>query len=351
MKRTEMTSFERVSAAVSHTEPDRVPLFLMLSIYGCKEMQATPREFFRSPQNVVDAQLRMREKYKNDCLSSFFYAALEIEAFGGEVVFSDDGPPTTGEPFLKSEDDIKNMELPDIKTNRHLGKVLEATALLRERAGNEVPVLGTVISPFSLPVMQLGFQKYLELLYFNREAFNLLMRKNICFCAAWANALYGAGATDIGYSNPLASPAMIEKSTYLSTGYDVDRRTLAMINAPVAMHLGSGVTLPVIEELIATGVKALGFSASDDVAALKRAANGRICLLGNLNAIDMMNWDTVRVGSEIKKLLQAAGPGGGFILSDNHGEIPLQVPEDTLLEITEAVQRDGRYPLEMACDG
>ncbi|HSO82907.1 MAG TPA: methylcobamide--CoM methyltransferase MtbA, partial [Thiocapsa sp.] len=44
----------------------------------------------------------------------------------------------------------------------------------------------------------------------------------------------------------------------------------------------------------------------------------------------------------------ASGHGGGFILSDNHGEIPYQVPEDTLLAISEAVHRWGTYPLDVS---
>ena len=37
--------------------------------------------------------------------------------------------------------------------------------------------------------------------------------------------------------------------------------------------------------------------------------------------------------------------GGGFILADNHGEIPWQVPDGVLTAIAQAVARWGRYPL------
>ena len=35
----------------------------------------------------------------------------------------------------------------------------------------------------------------------------------------------------------------------------------------------------------------------------------------------------------------------GFILSDNHGEIPYQVGDDTLFAIAEAVKKYGTYPI------
>ena len=60
----------------------------------------------------------MKEKYSNDCIYSFFYAPIEIEAFGGEVLFVDDGPPNSGEPFIKAFDQIANLQAPDVKNNK-----------------------------------------------------------------------------------------------------------------------------------------------------------------------------------------------------------------------------------------
>ena len=41
----------------------------------------------------------------------------------------------------------------------------------------------------------------------------------------------------------------------------------------------------------------------------------------------------------------AGAPGGGFILSDAHGEIPFQVSDDILLTISETVHSMGVYPI------
>jgi len=60
----------------------------------------------------------------------------------------------------------------------------------------------------------------------------------------------------------------------------------------------------------------------------------------------MVNWDKEEVEKNIKDLIYTTGKGGGLLISDNHGEIPWQVPEDVLLEISEAVQKYGQYPLK-----
>lgn len=340
-----MNSLTRVLTALGHQEPDRVPLFLLLSLYGAKELKLTVKDYFSSVDNVVHAQLAMQKKYNNDCLYTFFYAALEVEAWGAEVVFVDDGPPNSGEPMLQSYQQITNMSIPVIDESLSLRRVLEVTSRLKQEVKDSVPIIGVVMSPFSLPVMQLGFEKYIEMLYFNKDSFTKLMKINEEFCVAWANAQIKAGATAICYFNPLASPTIIERNTYFATGYSVDQRTLARINGPTAMHLASGRTLPVLEDIVAMGSAVLGFSGLDSLEHIKKASQNKICLLGNMNAMDMVNWDCQIAEKQVKEIIAATGVGGGLILSDNHGEIPWQVSEDVLLAIGEAVRKWGSYPL------
>jgi len=342
-----MNSMERTLAAITHTEGDRVPLFLLLSLYGAKELQIPIREYFSNPGNVARAQRRMQAKYRNDVLYTFSYAPVEIEAWGGEVVFVDDGPPNSGEPFLRSIEDIEKLEVPEIADCPGLLRVLETTSILKAEVGSETPIVGVAISPFSLPVMQMGFEKYLELMIFHPTEFDRLMRINEEFCVAWANAQLEAGATAICYFDPLASPLMVERERYLATGHLVAKRTIARIKGPTATHLASGIGLPIVDDLIATGTAIIGFSADEDLDRMKAACRNRICLLGNLNALEMRGWSPSRAASEVKNLIAKAGAGGGLLLADNHGEIPFQVPEDVLLAVSDAVREFGGYPLAL----
>ncbi len=341
-----MNSMARVMTALNYKEPDRVPLFLNLTITGAKELEMSIKDYYSNADNVVKGQLLMKNKYSNDMVTSFLYSAAEIEAWGGEVVFYEDGPPNSGEPFIKKIEDIYKMEIPNINNTAGLLKGLEIIKKLKKIVNEDTPIIGAVTAPYSLPVMQMGFGKYLELIYFRKDEFNQLMKINEEFCVAWANAQLKAGATAISYANPLASPSIVERDTYISTGFEVAKRTIARIRGPVATNLASGIALPVIKDLMKTGTKAIAVSAKDDIDEAKRIANKDVAIIGNLNAIDMTNWDRERTRKEVKKLIQKAAKGGGFILSDNHGEIPWQVSEDVLLEIAETVKEYGTYPIK-----
>ena len=341
-----MTSMERTLAALQFREADKVPLFLLLSMYGAKERQITVREYFSDAALVAETQWEMHKKYRTDCLYAFFYAPLELEAWGGETLFVQDGPPNSGEPLWRKAEQIDGLEAPKLEAAPGMLRVLETIRLLKRRAGDSVPIIGVVMSPFSVPVMQMGFEAYLKLLYFAPQRFRRLMEVNSEFCVRWANAQLQAGATAICYFDPLAAPSLIDKALFMKTGYPVAENVLARINGPKALHLSSAPALPVVEEAAALGASVLGFSAQDDPEKIKKAAQGKITLLGSLNGIEMVRWQSGEAERQVKELLAKVGGGGGFLLGENHGEVPFQVSQDTLLEIAEATERWGGYPLK-----
>lgn len=341
-----MTSLQRVLTTIEHKEPDQVPLFLMLTMHGAKELGLSIREYFSRAENVVEGQSIMLRKYRNDCIDTLFYAPIEIEAWGGEVIFIEDGPPNSGEPFIQKPMDIKGLQAPKIKETACLLKVLKAQEMLKARFGDEVPIIGVAVSPFSLPVMQMGFDKYIELIYEEPLLFEHLMKVNEEFCVEWANAQLEAGATAICYFDPVSSNTIIPRELYLKTGFRIARRTIAGIKGPTAIHMASGRCMPILQDIAQTGTSLVGVSVLEDLAEIKTVCRGKLTVIGNLNGIEMRRWTPEQAEAVVKEAIAKAGSGGGYILSDNHGEIPWQVPEDILLAISAAVQKWGRYPMD-----
>lgn len=340
------TSLQRVLTTMGHQEPDRVPLFLFPTMHGAKELGLSLKEYFSNPDNIVAGQLRLLKKYGHDCVTSFFYAALDVEAWGADVIYSDDGPVNAGSPIIKKPEQITELQLPDIKNNQSLKKVLIATEKLKAKVGDETPIIGVVISPFSLPIMQMGFEGYLNLIFENRDLFDHLMKLNEEFCVSWANAQFEAGATAIAYFDPVSSPTIIQKDVYLETGYKIALRALSRMKGPAAVHFASGNCLQIAEQVINSGAQAVGVSTLENLRDLKAAFKGKVTVIGNLNGIEMINWTPEEAESIVKDAIAKAASGGGFILSDNHGEIPFQVPDEVLMSICRAVKKWGKYPLD-----
>lgn len=336
---------QRVLTTLGHQEPDRVPFFLLLTMHGAKELGLPIQDYFSRAEHVAEGQMRLRAKYGHDCLYGFFYAPVEIEAWGGEVIYAPDGPPNSGQPFIRNADMISNLKPPAISKTSCLVKVLKAIELMKARMGDDGPIIGVVMSPFSVPVMQMGFGPYLDLMMERPDLFTKLMQINEDFCVEWANAQLAAGATAICYFDPVSSPTIVSQEQFMTTGFEVARRVLKKIKGPVATHLASGRVLPIIHDIIQTGAAVVGVSCVENLMEIKSACRGKISVLGNLNGVEMRRWSANEIEDNVRQAISQAGPGGGFVLSDNHGEIPWSVPEETLMAIGETVRRFGNYPL------
>ncbi len=341
-----MTSMQRVMTTLGQSEPDRVPVFLALSMHGAKELGMSIKDYFSKAENVVQGQIILQAKYGNDLLYPFFYGPIEVEAWGGEVIFTENGPPNSGQPMIRDLNEIWNLYPPRIDDCPCLLRVLEAIRGLKAYAGESIPIVGVAISPFSLPVMQLGFESYLSVLHEHPDHFWRLMQINEAFCVAWANAQLQAGATFICYFDPVSSPSIIPVEMYVQTGLPIANRTLSHIQGPTAINLASGQCIPILSFLAQTGTTAVGVSAFDSLPQVKSLCGSDLSVIGNLNGIAMRHWSQDEAEQAVKLAIAQAAPGGGFILSDNHGEIPCQVPDDVLLALVEAVRTWGEYPLE-----
>ena len=73
-----------------------------------------------------------------------------------------------------------------------------------------MPIVSCIISPFSLPSMLLGLEKWLDLLLFgDKSTRDKLIRYSQGFSIDWANAQLEAGVDAIGFFDPLATADVI----------------------------------------------------------------------------------------------------------------------------------------------
>jgi uroporphyrinogen decarboxylase len=204
-----MTSSERIGTTLGHQEPDRVPFLLPTILQGARLLGLPIREYFSRAEYVVEGQLRLRQRYRHDALFGFMYASQELEAWGGETLFRGDGPPNGGAPVIRAPEEIERLAPPAVADSPILQRILAVIEQLRARVGDAVPIMGVSIAPFSLPVMQMGFEAYLDLMHDRPELLDRLLRINEAYCVEWSNAQLAAGATAISYTDPVCSPSSV----------------------------------------------------------------------------------------------------------------------------------------------
>jgi uroporphyrinogen decarboxylase len=338
-----MTPLARVVTALTQGQPDRVPLALQLTLHGGQLLGMSIEAFYSDPKHVIEGTIRLHDRYRADAVPGTWYAPIEYEAWGGEVIWFDDGPPNSGAPLFAAEQ-IPFLDAPKPADSPQALGMLAYVAGLRERLGPDVPIIGGVVSPNSLPIMLMGFEGYLRLLLEDRPRWERLMHVVEGWTVAWGKAQLAAGASALAYFDPVASSTIVPPTLYRETGQQVAKRVIAQLGCATATMLASGRTLPVIPDIAETGTIAVGVSSLDDLDEAA-ACRGRLAIVGALNGIEMRRWTPEQAEAEVRRTIRAAA-SGGLLLCDNHGEIPFSVRDETLLAISEAVHRWGRFPLD-----
>lgn len=344
----QVTPLERVLSALDHRPSDRVPMALALGLHAGGELGLSIQQVFSDPALVVEGALRLYAKYGSDVVQGTWYAPIEHEAWGGDITWFDDGPPNAGAPLVRNVEEIARLEPPRVEESPRAMAMLASIGTLRERLGPDVPILGGIVSPFSLPVMQLGFEAYLGVLLERPDLFERLMQVNETWGVAWGNAQLAAGASALAYFDAVGSATIVPPALYAGLGAPVAKRTIARLNGGTATMLASGRALPVIPHILETGTLAVGPSTFDPLPEVVQACRGRATVVGNLNGIAMRHWTPEQAEAEVREVIRVAGREGNLIVCDNHGEIPLSVPGDVIHAIAGAVRRWGRFPLEWA---
>jgi len=338
-------SWQRIQAALRGEEADRVPFFLPVTMHGARAVGVPLRGYFSSVDDVVEGQLRLRARLGHDLVTSFLHASLEVEAFGGQSVFYDDGPPNAGDPPLHGADDVMALQPPRPEEVPGLRRTLEVTRRLAARVEGACPVLAAVVSPFSLPAMQLGLPRWFELLHEQPDVAARLVGVNESFTVAWANALAAAGAAPLVFFDPVASPELVPEPIYQRLARASLRRCLAAIKAPVIVGYASASSLARVPDAIAAGAIAIMGSPLEPLPALAAACADRLTVIGGLDSIALARATPAQAAATARAAIQAVGRGGRFLLCEHHGEIPWQVSEEVLDAIAATVHRHGRYPL------
>ncbi|HPE68613.1 MAG TPA: uroporphyrinogen decarboxylase family protein [Thermotogota bacterium] len=337
-----MTPMERVMAALEHRVPDRVPFVYGFSFYGAKVCNCAVEDYFSDPALVARTQLELQRHFQHDNLVPFFYGSLEIEAFGGTSIFRPGFPPNSGPPIFSDMRSLKGVTLPDPE-KEPLRRVLEVTRILKREVGDTIPLMGMVVSPFSLPAMQLGLDRYLEVLTTEPDFFHALMDVNIPFCIRWANAQLEAGATALVYFDPVSSPTLIPRPLFLRTGFEVARQVLPKINGPLAFHFASGRSKLVLEDLLQLPFVGFAPGLLENQREIFHLLGKKAALIGGLNNIEMVRWTPEDVQRNLLPLL-ALGKNGGLVISDQHGEVVWETPWEVLEQVSRLIRFEEMSP-------
>jgi uroporphyrinogen decarboxylase len=154
-----ITLAERINAVMSGQRPDRVPFMPFVRGFCAVNVGYPIASYYTDAEKSFWAQIWTQEQYGYDGYPIFSWAIYGAWEFGGEVKLPtsqwDQSPSVVRYP-VESEEDVKKLELPDVKTAGMLPLTMEFSKLQKKHGLPAVPCGG---SPFTRAANLCGLDK------------------------------------------------------------------------------------------------------------------------------------------------------------------------------------------------
>jgi len=368
-----MNNIERVNAALSHKQPDRIPVSIgTLIVDGMSRYALSNYEKYKGvaeSEPVVTSramQTAAVPEWILEDIESEFRPVRMIEAFTDNTVHSDDGfTDGYGLFWKKSElyyDPYKgpwqgDVTLEEIENNPWIDAYIpEKVAGMKQRC-IELKEKGYVVvadmmtfGPFEHAIWMRGYENFLCDFYVNPKLAEAILEKT----TRGGIELFDALLTEVGDYIDIVSHGddmgMQDRSLFSPEIYDkfikkCHKKQIDFIktktNAKVFFH-SCGSVFELIPGLIEAGVEILNpiqTSARDmEPEKLKNTYGKELTFWGGIDTQDMLeNGTEQEVRDEIKRLIDVLGKDGGYVLAPSHN-LQKSLPSERIELMFEALK-------------
>lgn len=341
-----MNSKERVVRAVTFQPVDRVPIIPVALMQGSIVLKRRLPEYQQDGHLLAEGQLRLLEMWQHDAVVGIPHVVEDLVPWGSPLTYYENGSPTLSKIVVTRFDQIPDLKVPDPTGSKETKETLKAISGLARQVGSHTPVIGAVIAPFSLPSMLMGTGKWMSLLLddpgVRTRYLDLLLQKCKQYVVNWAKQQVNAGADIIVLADGMASQTVITRELFERFALPIVRETIKEIPVPV-VYEAVGSAQGILDLIATSGALVAILDYKDDLKECKRIAGGKIALMGNFNNIEMIYWNPLKAQLEVKKAIEKAADGYGYILSAQGPEIPYDVKFEVVEAMIKAGKTFGRY--------
>ncbi|MBC7321125.1 uroporphyrinogen decarboxylase family protein [bacterium] len=359
-----MKAKERVKRALERKEPDRVPVFpVITSLHAARVTGIKYRDIVLNPWLNYEALLRAWRLYRFDGfevgLSPKLDKDISVVKVNGEEYLERGGKliarlqerdmpiPLESEIPIKEEKDLEKIK---IKTWREYIKEgqIEPVRRVLEEVGEDAFIAGTAASQsMNFLVSMRGPQQALLDLIDNPKLAHRIMEIGTEISIQIGYALIEAGVDAIYIGDAWASSTIISPSQYKEFCFPYHKKATEAFHKkgiPVYLHI-CGNCMPILEYMAETGVDAiepLDPLGGVDIEEVKRRVGDKVCLKGGVNTLTLLRGTPEDVMREAKYCIEKAGKGGGYILGSGD-DIPTEASIENVRAMVEAAEFWGRY--------
>lgn len=340
-------SVERVATALGFGEPDRVPVDLHNFQLAARASGLPMGEVMRDGALLAEAMLVAWREFGQDMVLLESGTGCSAEACGVEVRYMDEIAPVVGRPVLRTLGEVADLEVPDPYTTFPMSEILKATRILGREIGDRAWVCARADQgPAGLAAQLRGMGEFLMDLASEEDEHlvHALVDYSRRVATRYALALIDCGGRSTSIGESVVGPAVVSPRHYRHFALGPEQRMVAELSGQgVIVHIHiCGATERITEDFIATGARVLEVDHKTDIARLKQQAQGKACVLGNIDTSLLAFGTPGEVELACREVMERCRPRPGLILGPGCAMAP-GTPADNVHAIVEAAKRWGAY--------
>ncbi|NLG50911.1 MAG: hypothetical protein GX552_12465 [Chloroflexi bacterium] len=326
-----MNSKQRCLAAIRGEPVDRVPVFPLLMYLPADRAGISYRQYATNGHALAESQLKVREMFPIDAITSCSDAFRIAADLGGEMVYPETRPPYLARPLIANEQDLRRLKRPDAsQPNSRRADRTRATREMVQAVGGECLVLGWVDMPFAEACSACGVTQFLMMLVERPTLAHSILDFLTELVIEFALMQVEAGAPMIGAGDAAAS--LISAPMYREFALPYEQRVCAAVHGSgglVKLHI-CGKTTHLLNDMAQSGADLFNVDHLVDLATARRVyeAAGK-AFKGNIDPVAAMDQATPEECERAALDCLRVADGAPYLLSPGC-EPPASVTDETM---------------------
>lgn len=347
-----MTKKERVLCAINHKEADRIPkgeLSIDTTLVNRLLNKEYPSDCFHLERDV-----QVRSLLNMDIINLGEWPCEELgedgegnkkfrSIYGEDYIFNGKSKHIV-KPGIIDIEKAAEYPVPDIK--KCSGKIIEQYS-----KHTDLFIMAQIGGPISMINEMIGMEDYFIYSMVNTNEIIILAEKIMEYEINKAKLFIDKGADAILIADDMAynTGTFLQPELMRKIAFPFYKQAIKEIkrhkNIPVFLHT-DGYIMSVMDDIVECGfdgLHSLQPSAGMDIAKVKKQYGDTLCLMGNIDLDYILSFGTPQeVIDNVKKTIDIAAPGGGFILSSCNILVDV-IPPQNAMAMYKTAQEYGVY--------
>lgn len=278
-------------------------------------MGITVNQLIASSDLQAEGMCRVAQRVPSLASVSMMDLSVEAEAFGAPVRFSDMEVPTVMGAVVKTTEDAKALQIPEVgagRTGIYVDAIGKACHRIKDR-----PVLAGVIGPFSLAGRLQDVAEIMINCMINPDMVHVTMEKVTEFLISYINAYKAVGANGIVMAEPLTGLLPPDMAETFSEPYV--KRIVDAVQTDdflVVYHNCGNNTILMIDSILRVGAGAYHFGNAISMREMMQHIPPHILAMGNVDPAGQFANGTVEsIHAATKQVMRECCDYPNFLVS------------------------------------